>query len=113
MLQTCVLGSLKILASGGVILASIESVCLQLWSFFFDESKLVRFFGQNKTDSFLGFSGLFVILASIVEFLIWLVKKDRFRFKIFILVFKISFIILYYPVFIRFQNSMMRMKQST
>ena len=67
MLQTCVLGSLKILASGGVILASIESVRLQLWSFFFDESKLDWFFGLNKTDLFLKFSGLFVILASIAS----------------------------------------------
>ena len=65
---------------------------------------------------------MFVILASIasvcliVEFLIWLVKKDHFGFKIFRLIFKIifkiSFIILYYPVFIKFQNSMMMMKQS-
>ena len=64
---------------------------------------------------------MFVILESIasvcliLEFLIWLVKKDHFRFKIFRLVFKIifkiSFIILYCPVFIKFQNSMM-MKQS-
>ena len=71
MLQTCVLGSLKILASGGVILASIASVRLQLWSFFFDGSKLVNFFGQKK------------LIFKIFRFLfVWLDSKRRVVHKL-------------------------------